>query len=112
MKRRNVYLLLCLAGVVIPYWQLVPWLLEHGLNPSLLFEQLFVNKIAAFFGADVIVSAVVVFAFVAFERRHLGKNWWLPPLVVLIFGVSAGLPLLLFLLEGPEQGSVARHDRA
>jgi hypothetical protein len=112
MKRRNVYLLLCLAGVVIPYWQVVPWLLEHGLNPSLLFEQLFVNKIAAFFGADVIVSAVVVFAFVGFERRRLGSNWWLPPLAVLIFGVSAGLPLLLFLLEGPEQGSVARHARA
>src|SRR3989475_3116147 len=28
MKPKNVYLMLCLAGVLIPYSQLVPWILE------------------------------------------------------------------------------------
>src|SRR5258706_9335458 len=78
MKRKHVYLLLCLAGTILPYWQLVPWLSEHGLDIPLFFNQLFVNRISAFFGTDVFVSAAVVFVFVAFERVHLGNKWWLP----------------------------------
>ena len=78
MKPKNVYLVLCAAGIVIPYTQLVPWLFEHGLNMRLLIEQLFSNRIGAFFGLDVLVSAVVVFAFAGFERGRLGSRWWLP----------------------------------
>ena len=38
MKPKNVYLVLCAAGIVIPYTQLLPWLFEHGLNLPLLIE--------------------------------------------------------------------------
>jgi hypothetical protein len=100
MKPKNVYLVLCAAGIVIPYTQLLPWLFEHGLNLPLLIEQLFSNRISAFFGLDVLVSAVAVFAFTGFERGRLGSRWWLPVAAVMLFGVSAGLPLLLYLREG------------
>ena len=43
--------------------------------------------------------AVVVFVFIAAERRRLGSYWWLPVGAVLTVGVSLGLPLLLYLLE-------------
>ena len=92
MTRKQIYLLLCLAGTILPYWQLVPWVVEHGLHVSLLLEQLFANRISAFFGIDVIVSAVVVFAFTAFERPRLGGMWVLPIVAVLLVGVSLGLP--------------------
>ena len=62
------YLFLSVAGVVIPYWQFVPWVREHGVDLPLFFEQLFANRIGAFFGADVFVSAVVVIAFTVAER--------------------------------------------
>ena len=100
MQRKNVYLLLCLVGTVLPYWQLVPWLSEHGLNIPLLLQELFANRISAFFGIDVFVSAIVVFIFIAFERSRLGSAWWLPAAAVLTVGVSLGLPLLLYLREG------------
>ena len=100
MKRKGVYLLLCLAGAILPYWVFLPWLSEHGLNIPLLLEQLFANRISAFFGIDVFVSTAVVFVFIAFERSRLGKKWWLPALAALTVGVSLALPLLLYLREG------------
>jgi len=100
MQRKSVYLLLCVAGAVLPYWQLVPWVLENELNTSLLLNQLFANRVSAFFAMDVIVSAVVVFVFVGFEHSRLGNKWWLPLVAVLTVGVSLGLPLALYLREG------------
>ena len=107
MQRKNVYLLLCLVGTVLPYWQLVPWLSEHGLNIPLLLQELFANRISAFFGIDVFVSAIVVFIFIAFERSRLGSAWWLPAAAVLTVGVSLGLPLLLYLREGGAKPAAA-----
>ena len=99
MKPRNLYLLLFLVGVIIPYLEFGPWVQEHGLKLGLMVDQLFANRISAFFGADVIVPALVVFVFTGFERKRLGGTWWLPVLAVLLAGVSAGLPLLLYLRE-------------
>lgn len=100
MKPRNFYLLLFVAGVVVPYLEFGPWVLEHGLDVRLMVEQLFANRVGAFFGADVAISALAVFALAAFERKRLGGVWWLPVVAVLAAGVSAGLPLLLYLREG------------
>ena len=58
MKAKMLYLWLCILGTVLPYAQLVPFIRDHGLDLRLLVEQLFANRIAAFFGMDVIVSAV------------------------------------------------------
>ena len=99
MNARRVYLLLFVAGVVIPYLEFGPWVAEHGLNLPLMMGQLFANRIGAFFGADVAVSAVAVFIFAGFERPRIGGLWWLPVIAVLVAGVSAGLPLLLYLRE-------------
>ena len=99
MKLKGAYLLLCIAGAAIPYWQFVPWTAQHGMNLRLLVQELFANPISAFFGLDVIISAVVVILFASVERRRI-KLWWLPILAVLSVGVSLGLPLLLYLREG------------
>ena len=100
MKARHVYLILCIAGAVIPNLQLVPWILEHGLHLRLMIQELFANRISAFFGLDVIVSAVVVIAFVCVERaRRALRLWWLPILATLCVGVALGLPLALYLRE-------------
>ena len=99
MKRRNIYLTLCVAGVIIPDLAFGPWLLEHGMNLRLFMQQLLANRIGAFFGADVAMSALTLFVFTAFERPRLGARWYLPLVFVLLFGVSAGLPLLLYLRE-------------
>ncbi|MGH9509689.1 MAG: DUF2834 domain-containing protein [Terriglobales bacterium] len=100
MKPQGIYLSLCFGGAILPYWQFLPWLSEHGLNFRLLLGQLFANRISAFFGIDVIVSAVVLLVFIGVERSRLGiMRWWLPSLATLTVGVSLGLPLFLFQRE-------------
>jgi hypothetical protein len=100
MKLKTIYLVLCVLGVVVPYWQLGPWLAANGLNMPLFFQQLFANHIGAFFGMDVVVSAVALLVFVRTESSRLDvPGRWLPLIAVLAVGVSLGLPLFLYLRE-------------
>jgi len=97
MRLRHVYLALCLVGALLPYWKFLPWILEHGLNLSLLCHELFATRIGAFFGLDVIVSAIALFVFIAIEGRRLAMSLlWLPIIATLLVGVSLGLPLFLY----------------
>jgi len=100
MKPRHFYLICCVLGLLLPYSQFVPWLLEHGLDFTLFLRELFANRISAVFAMDVIVSAIVLIWFIQTE----GKRWqvprlWLPTLGTLLVGVSFGFPLFLFLRQ-------------
>jgi hypothetical protein len=100
MKARNIYLIFCVLGILLPYSQFMPWLLEHGLNLPLFFRELFTNRIGAFFAMDVIVSAIVLIWFIQTEGKRLGvRLLWLPTIGILFVGVSFGLPLFLFLRQ-------------
>lgn len=100
MKRKTVYLALCILGVALPYSQFVPWVAVNGLNMSLFFQQMSANRISAMFVMDVLVSAVALLTFVRSERARLGPiERWLPLVAVLAVGVSLGLPLFLYLRE-------------
>jgi uncharacterized protein DUF2834 len=100
MKARHFYLIGCVLGLILPYSQFVPWFLDHGLNLTLFFRELFANRISAFFGIDVIVSAIVLIWFIQLEgRRSRMRRLWLPTVGTLVVGVSFGFPLFLFLRE-------------
>jgi uncharacterized protein DUF2834 len=100
MKPRYVYLILCVLGIVLPYSQFVPWISEHGLDPALFFHELFANRIGGFFGMDVMISAIVLIAFIQSEGKRLRMRLlWLPTIGTLIVGVSLGLPLFLYLRQ-------------
>ena len=100
MKARHFYLVCCMLGLLLPYSQFVPWLLEHGLNFGLFLRQLFANQISAFFAMDVIVSAIVVIWFIQAEGKRLRvRLLWLPTVGTLVVGVSFGFPLFLFLRQ-------------
>jgi len=100
MKPKTVYGCLCIVGTVVPYWQLLPFLREHGLDARLMITQLFSTPVSAFFGADVIVSSLALWAFVAIDGRRSGvRRLWAPVAANLLVGVSLGLPLFLYLRE-------------
>jgi hypothetical protein len=96
-------------GFVVPYAYFVPFVLANGLNIPLLISQLFANQISAFFGADVIVSSLVLWAFIYQEtRNYMIPLWWVCVIANLAVGVSLALPLFLWLrqiqLEKTRQG--------
>jgi hypothetical protein len=100
--------LLC-ARIGPPYSQFVPWLLEHGLNITVFFRELFANRISAFFAMDVIVSAIVLICFIQSEGKRLRvRLLWLPMVGTLVVGVSFGFPLFLFLRQVTLDRTTAR----
>jgi hypothetical protein len=100
MRLKTVYLVLCVLGAALPLWQIAPWLAEHGPDVPLLFGELFSGRVSAFFGLDVIVSAVVLLVFVVSEGARARVRWrWLAVAATLAVGVSLGLPLFLYMRE-------------
>src|SRR5580700_1595720 len=100
MKPKAIYLVLCFIGALLPYWQFVPWVVAHGMNLPLFVRELFANRISAFFGIDVLVSAVVLLVFMRVEstRVQIHKRW-LPIVAMLFVGVSLALPMFLYIRE-------------
>jgi hypothetical protein len=100
MKPKTLYLMFCFVGVVLPYSEFVPWVVQHGFNLRLIIHELFANRISAFFVLDVLVSAIVLFRFIRLESARLDiQGSWLAVLGTLAVGVSLGFPLFLYLRE-------------
>jgi site-specific recombinase len=92
----TIYLIFSIVGFMLPYSQLIPFLLDHGLNLSLFWSQLFVNQISSDFAFDLFVSSVVFWIFVFKEGTRLNlKFLWVYVVVNLIVGLSFALPLFL-----------------
>jgi len=115
MKTKQIlYFILCVAGTILPYSQLFPFLREHGLDTSLLFQQLFANRVSGFFGLDVIVSSMVLWVFAYSEGTRLRmRHLWIYVVASLLVGVSLGLPLFLLMrqskLDHSAAASIAQH---
>ena len=100
MKIKNIYLVLFLLGIIIPYASFIPWVMENGLNVPLLLNQIASSPVASFGWLDVIVSAGALFIFVYSDtRKRKVQYWWLTIIGTLTVGVSLGLPLYLYLRE-------------
>ncbi|MEM6988760.1 MAG: DUF2834 domain-containing protein [Pseudomonadota bacterium] len=95
---RGFYALMCVVGTVVPLWAFVPWVMEFGLDVSFFLSGAFVNRVAAFGWLDLIISALVLLAFIWTEGTRLGmRKLWLPTLGTCAVGVSLGLPLFLWM---------------
>lgn len=97
MKQSTTYLLLCIIGVVVPWFFLIGFLGEPGPTVILFFSSIFANQVASSVAADLLISALVFFVFVFFEGKRLNMNrlWVFIPATLLV-GLSFGLPLFLY----------------
>lgn len=99
-KTRTAYIVLCIAGTILPYAQFLPWLRANGLDLSLFAAQMFEDPISSFFVMDVVVSTLALWVFVFLEGRRLGvRHLWAPIAANLLVGVSLALPLFLLMRE-------------
>jgi hypothetical protein len=95
---KGIYLILAFAGLVIPFSQFLSFLIENGLNVSLIFNQIVGYRISTFAWLDLIVSPIVVIVMVWNEIDRL-TPWWLQVIATLLIGPSCGLPLYMYLSE-------------
>jgi hypothetical protein len=106
MSPRHLYLGLCVLGTVLPYLQLAPFLRQYGWDVHQFMAQLFGTPVSGFFGVDVIVSSLALWAFVAIDGRRDGlRHLWAPIVANLTVGVSLGLPLFLYMRESRRQAA-------
>lgn len=97
---KKVYLTLAISGFILPLSQFVLWLNEFGLDIALLVNSIIEDKLSLFAWLDVIISAIVLIAFILYEGNKLSMSkLWIPILSTLSVGVSFGLPLFLLLRE-------------
>ena len=103
--RRKLFLLGAIVGTILPYYYLISFLIEHGVDFDLVLDHLFRVPLSAFAWMDVVVSSLVLWIFVFAEGRRLGmKNLWVYIACNLAVGVSLALPLFLFVREGRLDG--------
>ncbi len=97
---RRLYLILSIAGVILPYYFFIGFLTANGLNLPLLIQQLFSTPTSTFFAVDLLITAIVFWVFLYREARRLQMNrWWVYIAATLLVGPSFALPLFLYFRE-------------
>jgi hypothetical protein len=108
MRPKVLYAGLGVIGTILPYWQFSRFLREDGLNLRELLRLLFANGASGFFAMDVLVSSVVLVAFMRTEAIRVRiRLRWAPVLALVTVGVSLALPLYLYLREMTRDGPAA-----
>jgi len=108
MSAITVYAVFTILGVFLPLSQLIPWVLQHGLDLPLLFREIFSSRLGNYLGLDLILASLVAIAFVVIDgRRKRVPARWVPILATCVVGVSAGLPLYLWIREHARRRALA-----
>ena len=98
--KKNVYIVLCVLGALIPVAVFVPFAVEKGLDMGLFVREMFATQVASFLSADLILSSLALWVFIFFElRKGPIRYWWLAIIANLAVGLSLALPLFLLLRE-------------
>jgi len=95
MKLKLVYLLLAIAGAIIPFWFFLDFGATAGIHPMAFIAALFVNGAAGGFTADLLISSVVFWVFL-FSQQSEGPKPWLFIGLNLCIGLSCALPAYLY----------------
>ena len=97
MQLRTLYLVLAIAGAVVPYVFFVQYFSSAGADPAGFVKAVFANPAAGGFTADLLISSLVFWvAMFARRRRDDGPNP-LPFIALnLTIGLSCALPAYLY----------------
>lgn len=99
---RMIYLALAVWGTVQPMRYFAQWFAENGMSVAGLFAAWSANAASNGLKWDLIIAAIALTIWIVAETR-VRRNWsafWAIPVTFLI-GLSAGLPLYLFLRTRP-----------
>ena len=100
MSRKNIFLVLAVLGLVVPYWFFFQFFNANGLNIGLLVQQALGNPVSIAFTVDLVLSIIVFWIYMFSEANKLQmKNAWLYLLASLTIGLSFALPLFLYFRE-------------
>lgn len=100
MHIRTFYLVMAIAGTLIPWLFFGSFFALNGIDIPLFLQALFVNGAAGGFSADVLISIPVFWIWSWRDARQHGvARWWLILPASFFVGLSLALPLYLYLRE-------------
>ncbi len=100
MRFSWVYLLLAIAGTVLPMSQFIPASIDGEFSVQALMVDSFATRNVAGLALDLAVAAMTGVVFLLRERNSVRGYTWIIPLVgTFLIGFSFGLPFFLFLRE-------------
>ncbi|MCO5221841.1 MAG: DUF2834 domain-containing protein [Thermomicrobiales bacterium] len=101
-----VYAVLLALGTIIPFFRIVPWLVDHGLDVRLFVDELFANPVSSFFALDVIMAVVTLLVLAVLDRGLSSRQRIAVGLTALL-GASVGLPAYLAIREWNRRTAIA-----
>jgi hypothetical protein len=107
MQPKTLYLALCVAGVVIPYWQFFPRIGEHGLKSASIPAAAFCQPRWSLLRHGCCRLGRSLDRLQPDRRWAAGNSPAVDVLAVLTVGVSLGLPVFLYLREMDLEGKPA-----
>ena len=100
MNMKTTYLILAVAGAIIPYMFFLQYFGVAGFGLSTFVTALFANDAAGGFTADLLLSSFVFWLFVFQQRsRGHGPNPAIFIVLNLLIGLSCALPAYLYARE-------------
>lgn len=93
---RTLYLLLAIAGALIPLGCFFEFFMSRAFSLPLFLEGVFANGAAAGFAADLFISSFVFWLFMFSRRPKGGPAPWLFIALNLCIGLSCALPAYLY----------------
>jgi len=101
MKSMRYFLLLmCFLGAVLPYYHVVSWLGSNSFDINHMVDEIFKSRMSMFGWTDILLTAIVLIAFILYDRIRTGVRFYVLPILGTIFiGPSFGLPFYLYLRE-------------
>lgn len=95
MKR--VYLLLAIIGAIVPYVFFIQYFAAEGVNLGGFLSSITVNNAAGGFTADLLISSLVFWLWMVWQRRNAGgPNPVVFIVLNLLIGLSCALPAYLY----------------
>jgi hypothetical protein len=100
MTKKNIFLILAIIGLLVPYYFFFQLPAQGSFNLSLLIQPFFANNFMKGAAMDLTISVLVFWFFMFAEANKLQmKNAWVYLLATLLVGLSFALPLFLYFRE-------------
>ena len=97
--KKNIYLLLAFLGFVFPYYFLFQFYTTETTPTFQAIGNLFATPMSAAFNADLGMSVLTVWAFMAIEGNRIKMKYWWVFWVLIVIGLSFALPLFFYFRE-------------
>ena len=97
---KSVYLVLAVAGAVVPYFFFAQFLTSADTSLAAFTQQLFATPPASGFTADLLITSGAFWIWSFGEAKRSGMRYWFGYVVVnLAIGLSCAFPLFLYMRE-------------